>query len=93
MACSINTDFFHRKVGESVDRRSDDMSGRKITVTSETESGRNTRFNVPSQGEVTRQTLVQQIRAGEHDDYHVRIINGLATPVSNPNGNGDDNLG
>ena len=69
------------------------MSGRKITVTSETESGRNTRFNLSGQGEVSRQTLVQQIRAGKHDNYHVRIINGPAKPVSNPNGSSDDNLG
>ena len=70
------------------------MAGKsKITVTSESETGRNVRFNVAGQGVVSRQTLVQQIRGGEHENCHVRIINGLATPVSNPNGNERDNLG
>ena len=70
------------------------MSGKsRITVTSESDTGRNTRFNVPGHGEVSRRELVQQIRHGERDGYHVRIINGLATPVSNPNSSGTDNLG
>jgi hypothetical protein len=69
------------------------MSKSKITVTSESESGRNTRFDVPGQGEITRQALVRQIRDGQHEGYHVRVINGLATPVSNPNGSDRDNLG
>ncbi|MDB5659570.1 MAG: hypothetical protein JWS10_2185 [Cypionkella sp.] len=70
------------------------MNGKsKITVTSESETGRNTRFNVQGQGDMSRRELVQQIRAGEHDGYHVRIINGLATPVSNPNATDRDNLG
>ena len=70
------------------------MAGKsKITVTSESDSGRNVRFNVAGQGDVSRRTLVQQIRGGEHEDYHVRIINRLATPVSNPNGSEGDNLG
>lgn len=65
----------------------------KITVTSESESGRNLRFDTPLGTNVSRQKLVQEIRAGEHDGYHVRVINGLATPVSNPNGSSKDNLG
>jgi hypothetical protein len=70
------------------------MTGKsKITVTQESSSGRNTRFDVPGQGEVTRRELVQQIRSGDHPDYHVRVINGLGTPVSNPNGKSRDNLG
>ena len=70
------------------------MKGKSsITVTSESETGRNVRFSVAGQGDVSRQALVQQIRAGEHQNYHVRIINGLATPVSNPNGTEGDNLG
>jgi predicted membrane GTPase involved in stress response len=69
------------------------MSNKKITVTGESDTGRNVRFQVPGRGEMPRQTLVQQIRAGEHEGYHVRVINGLATPVSNPNGRNSDNLG
>lgn len=65
----------------------------KITTTLESPTGRNLRFDVPGQGNVTRQALVQQIRAGEQPGYHVRVINRLATPVSNPNGTESDNLG
>lgn len=69
------------------------MKGKsRITTTLESETGRNLRFAVPGDGDISRQALVRQIRAGEHPDYHVRIINGLATPVSNPNGSDRDNL-
>ena len=67
--------------------------GSKITTTSESSSGRNLRFDVPGQGNLSRRELVQQIRSGQHEDYHVRIINRVATPVSNPNGSENDNLG
>jgi predicted SPOUT superfamily RNA methylase MTH1 len=69
------------------------MKGKsKITVTSESATGRNTRFDVPGQGDTSRQALVQQIRHGDHPGYHVRVINGLATPVSNPDGSVGNNL-
>jgi hypothetical protein len=76
-----------------VDRRRPEIAKNKITVTHESETGRNTRFDVPGQGDISRQALVQQIRAGQPADYHLRVINGLATPVSNPNGSDCDNLG
>ena len=69
------------------------MASKKIVVTGESPTGRNLRFDVPGQGNLSRQRLVQEIRAGEHPDYHVRVINGLPTPVSNPNGRESDNLG
>jgi hypothetical protein len=93
MACSNDTGIAHRKVAKPVNNGPTNMSNNKITVTSESDTGRNTRFHVPGHGEIPRQTLVQQIRAGEHEGYHVRVINRVATPVSNPNGNSDDNLG
>ena len=65
----------------------------KITVTSESDSGRNLRFDTPLGSNVSRQKVVQEIRAGHHEGYHVRVINRLATPVSNPNGSSKDNLG
>lgn len=66
---------------------------KRIRTTEETDSGRNVRFNVPGQGEMSRRTLVRQIEAGLHPDYHVREINGLKTPVSNPDGSKGNNLG
>ena len=65
----------------------------RITTKLESPTGRNLRFEVPGEGNLSRQALVQQIRAGEQPGYHVRVINGLATPVSNPNGYDSDNLG
>ena len=65
----------------------------KISVTAESTTGRNLRFNTPIADNVSRQKLAQEIRAGVHEGYHVRVINGLATPVSNPNGSSKDNLG
>ncbi len=65
---------------------------KKIIVTHESKTGRNTRFRVPGQGEISRRELAQQIRNGDHPDYHVRVLNGLATPVSNPDRSKGNNL-
>ena len=65
----------------------------RITVTSESGTGRNLCFDAPIGENVSRQRMAQEIRAGQHDGYHVRVINGLATPVSNPNRSSKDNLG
>jgi hypothetical protein len=37
--------------------------------------------------------FVQSIENGKYEDYHVRVINGIKTPVSNPSKSGTDNLG
>lgn len=42
---------------------------------------------------MTRAQFANKIDAGEYPEYHVKKIHGLRTPVSNPNGNQDDNLG
>ncbi len=65
----------------------------KIAVTSESASGRNLRFDTPNGENLSRQKLAQEIRAGQHEGYHVRVIHRLATPVSNPNRSLKDNLG
>lgn len=66
---------------------------KNIRTTRETSTGRNTHFKVPGQGEITRGKLVQQIERGKHDDYHIRSINGVKTPVSNPDRSKGNNLG
>ncbi len=70
------------------------MGKQRVTVTSESDSGRNQRFHDNRTGQdMTRAQFVKEIRKGNFDDYHVRKINGLDTPVSNPNAREGDNLG
>ena len=66
----------------------------RVTVTSETETGRNVMFhdNVTGRNMNDKQ-FVRSIERGRYENYHVREINGIKTPVSNPNGKTSDNLG
>ncbi len=67
---------------------------KRITVTHETETGRNTRFHDNYTGaDMTRAEFVREIERGKYQDYHVRVIGGVRTPASNPNGSEYDNLG
>ena len=59
----------------------------KIKVSKENKTGRNTHF------EITREEFVRQIDNKQHPNYHIRTINGVRTPASNPNKNKKDNLG
>ncbi|OOY18638.1 hypothetical protein BMI86_19810 [Thioclava sp. DLFJ5-1] len=69
------------------------MARKKITVTRETSTGLNTRFNVPGQGEITRGRLAEQVERGEHEGYHVRRVNGRRIVASNPDDSSRNNLG
>ena len=70
------------------------MGRKRVTVTGESDTGRNTRFHDNSTGaDMTRAQFVREIRRGSYDDYHVRKINGVDTPASNPNRSQSDNLG
>lgn len=67
---------------------------KRVTVTSESDSGRNLKFHDNKTGaDMTRAGFVKQIERGNYDGYHVREINGVKTPVSNPNRSERDNLG
>lgn len=67
---------------------------KRITVTTETDSGRNQRFRDNRTGsEMSRAEFVRKIEQGEYDNYHVREINGVKTPVSNPDQSENNNLG
>jgi hypothetical protein len=69
------------------------MPKKRITVTKESGTGRNQQFHDNKTGEnMSRAQLVKQIEAGKYDDYHVRKVNGLKTPVSNPDSSSDNNL-
>ncbi|MGR2802906.1 hypothetical protein [Vibrio harveyi] len=41
---------------------------------------------------MTRSQFVKKIESGEYSKYHVREINGVKTPVSNPDPSKDNNL-
>lgn len=67
---------------------------KRITVTSETSTGRNERFHDNFTGtDMTRSQFVNQIKQGNYENYHVRNINGVPTPVSNPDKTRNNNLG
>ncbi len=69
------------------------MARKRITVTQESESGRNQRFHDNFTGDdMTRGQFVRQIEQGNYSNYHVRRINGVKTPVSNPDGKKGNNL-
>lgn len=42
---------------------------------------------------MTRKQLVDKIKNGEYPNYNVRKINGIVTPVSNPDNSENNNLG
>lgn len=42
---------------------------------------------------MTRAKFVKEIIHGNYNDFHVRLINGVKTSCSNPDGNSKNNLG
>ena len=69
------------------------MPGR-VRVTRESDSGRNQHFRDTRSGQkMSRQEFVRKIESGEYPRYHTRVINGVRTPVSNPDGKENNNLG
>jgi hypothetical protein len=68
--------------------------GKRISVVGESDSGRNQRFRDNSTGrEMSRAELVRQIENGKYQNYHVRVVNDVKTPVSNPDRSEHNNLG
>lgn len=68
------------------------MPGR-ITVTQESDTGRNERFRDNRTGDtMSRAQFVREIEAGNYPNYHVREINNVKTPVSNPDSSEANNL-
>ena len=69
------------------------MSRKRVKVTSESGSGRNQKFHDNYNGaDMTRPQFVRKIEGGDYENYHVRNINGIKTPVSNPDGTKNNNL-
>ena len=68
------------------------MAGR-IKVTQESDSGRNQRFRDTRTGaDMTRAQFAKKIDNGQYPNYHNRMINGVKTPVSNPDNTKNNNL-
>ena len=66
---------------------------KSVITTSESESGRNLRFrDKKTERNMNRPEFVKKIEHGKYPDYHVRKINKLNTPVSNPDGKVGNNL-
>ena len=64
---------------------------RSITQNS---TGRNITFkNVSSGIKMTRSQFVTKIENNNYSDYHIRTINGIKTPCSNPDKSERNNLG
>lgn len=69
------------------------MSKRVITLY-ESESGRNERFyDKKLKKQMNRNEFVKKIQEGEYPGYHIRVINEIATPCSNPDKSKKNNLG
>ena len=67
---------------------------KRISVTHESNTGRNERFHDNYTGRnMTRNQFVNQIKQGNYENYHFREINGILTPVSNPDKSRNNNLG
>lgn len=67
---------------------------KRVSVVSESQGGRNLKFRDNYTGaEMSRAEFVRQIEAGGYNNYHVRVIAGLKTPASNPDGSEQNNLG
>lgn len=70
------------------------MKKHRVKVIQENDSGRNERFKDCTNGnEMTRKQFLKEIKKGNYEEYYVRKINGLDTPVSKPDGKENNNLG
>ena len=66
----------------------------RVSVNRESETGRNETFHDNQTGRnMNREQFVKSIEKGNYPDYHVRVINGIPAPCSNPDGSENNNLG
>lgn len=66
---------------------------KRLTVIEENDTQRNIRFkDIKTGKEFSRTELVKQIESGKYPGYHVRVLNSLKTPVSNPDKKESNNL-
>lgn len=66
---------------------------KRVSVTGESDTGRNQDFHDNYNGaNMTRTQFVNQINSGNYENYHVRNINNVPTPCSNPDKSTHNNL-
>jgi hypothetical protein len=66
---------------------------KRITVIEKSETGRNQLFKDNFKKKtMSRPEFVKEIKKGKYHNYHIREINGIETPVSNPDDNPKNNL-
>lgn len=69
------------------------MANKRVKVVSENNTGRNTKFHDNySKQDMSRADFVRKIENGSYPNYHVRRINGVKTPASNPDSTKNNNL-
>lgn len=70
------------------------MNKPRVSVNRQDENGRNLTFHDNQTGRnMNREQFVTSINNGKYSDYHVRNINGIPTPCSNPDKSKNNNLG
>lgn len=66
---------------------------KRISVTSESSTGRNQKFHDNYTGaDMSRTQFVKEIKSGNYPNYSVRNQNGKPTPISNPDDSKNNNL-
>lgn len=69
------------------------MARKRVSVIQESSSGRNQIYKDNYTGDImTRNQFVNKINKGKYENYHVRVINNVSTPVSNPDKSSNNNL-
>ncbi|WP_238902678.1 hypothetical protein [Clostridium sp. YIM B02506] len=69
------------------------MARKRISVTNESNTGRNTNFHDNYTGkDMDLNQFVKEIELGNYPKYHVRIVDGVKTPASNPDNSTNNNL-
>jgi|SaaInlLV_10m_DNA_3_1039740.scaffolds.fasta_scaffold10245_3 hypothetical protein len=66
---------------------------KRVSTTVESETWRNLKFHDNySWNDMTRLQFVSQINQWNYSNYHIRVINWIKTPVSNPDATINNNL-
>lgn len=69
------------------------MWRKRVTTTVETGTGRNINFHDNfTWADMNRRSFISQIKQWNYNNYHIRVINDIETPVSNPDSTKDNNL-
>ncbi len=70
------------------------MAYKRVSVTKESKTGRNLSYKDNRTGEsMSRAQFAKKIDQGNYSNYHNRVINGVKTPCSDPDGKPGNNLG